>query len=138
MGLVPELGRGWNEEGRPSHGPHLASSGDSAMRWKVLSAMMMSMPFSLLVLSMISLQDTGATGGDQALQNDRAGKCLEITYHAPLPYSCKISSETHKGYPRLRTVVNLTNTMGLPAPNSVECPWPRTPETKCFAVQNGT
>lgn len=94
--------------------------------------MMMSMPFSLLVLSMISLQDTEAAGGNQA------GKCLEITYHAPLPYSCKISSETPKGYPRLRTVVNLTNTTGHPAPDSVECPWPRTPETKCFTVQNGT
>lgn len=35
---------------------HLASSGDSAIRWKVLSAIMMSIPFSLVVLSMISLQ----------------------------------------------------------------------------------
>lgn len=46
------------------HSAHLASSGDSAIRWKVLSARMMSMPFSLLVLSTISLHgDESATRG---------------------------------------------------------------------------
>lgn len=40
----------------PQCPPYLASSGDSAIRWKVLSAIIISIPFSLLVLSMISLQ----------------------------------------------------------------------------------
>lgn len=43
------------------HSAHLASSGDSAIRWKVLSARTMSMPFSLLVLSTISLHGDEST-----------------------------------------------------------------------------
>jgi hypothetical protein len=67
------------------------------MRWKVLSARMMSIPFSLLVLSMISLQDTKAEWKSRvqnsygklrkaALPNDHVGSVpLEIIYRASSP-----------------------------------------------------
>lgn len=48
-----------------STAPHLASSGDSAMRWKILSAIMISIPFSLPVLSMISLQGNESTNANR-------------------------------------------------------------------------
>lgn len=79
--------------------------------------MMMSIPFSLLVLSMISLRDTkGANGNRFAIKDAELSGitekghftklmtklqsvALEAIYHGP-PYSWEISSETSKEAPK--------------------------------------
>ena len=77
----PAEGRGCSYDWVDSTVPHLASSGDSAIRWKVLSAMMMSIPFSLLVLSMISLQGNTSTQRRSGTENEclRRGKKRNFT-----------------------------------------------------------
>lgn len=77
----PAEERGCSYDQVDSTAPHLASSGDSAIRWKVLSAMMMSIPFSLLVLSMISLQGNTSTQRRSGTENEclRRGKKRNFT-----------------------------------------------------------
>lgn len=77
----PAEERGCSYDRVDSTEPHLASSGDSAIRWKVLSAMMMSIPFSLLVLSMISLQGNTSPQRRSETENDclRRGKKRNFT-----------------------------------------------------------